>query len=155
MQTIAGVEDACAARVTRLSGTPYRLGIGPVPTWRRSAIPMTPLVASALEQHLSFSCHLARVQAREDGESEPEGFITAIGELVLGLAFGIRAGAEDTDYRLGGLAAQDVAGSLLAAGWTADIGIAPTIVYQPSPIINGWLVVESRFTVLFDLSLSS
>lgn len=153
--SIDEVEDACAARVTRISGVPFRLGPkAPVPTFRRSVVPLSALEGSALEQHLLFTCVLEEVFANDDGQSEAEGVITSLGELRVQWVTTIRPGAPNDDYKLAGREATAIAGSMLAL-FSDDIVIRPTLVFKPVQQTNSFMLVEQRHRVLFDLSIHS
>jgi len=101
-----------------------------------------------------FSVYLVSVSARADGESHPDGYITAVGDVAIRFLVRLRPGAQEDDFKLAGLIATDIAGSMLGP-WTDAIAISPGIVYQPGPIVGEWMTVEQRYGVLFDLSIST
>jgi hypothetical protein len=149
--TIAQIEAQAATRITALSATQHDMLAGTL-TWKRSPLPLTAAPLEALRTHLSFSVSIESASARDEGDNEPGREVSCLGELRVVFVYRIRPGAQADDYALASEAAREVLGTLCA--YSAEWAAFPAQVWRPGPIVNGFMDVELRLIVAFDLPIS-
>lgn len=148
--TLEELEAALAARLVALDATPWVQDSSRAEAWVESAVPLSAQEDSALAQHLAFSVSVEDAPVINDA-TLPEGYVTVAAQVKVAWYYRIRTDDQVRDQRLALAAARQVLGAILAPSplWEA----APLNAYRPGSIVNEWMPVEQRYTVILDVSV--
>lgn len=150
--TVAQLEAAYATVIEAVDASAHdQLGQGE--SWHESTEPLTATEDGAPLSHLAFSVVVESGDVYADGEAGFSGEVTVNADLRVVFTYRIRAGAKLTDQRSASDAARDIVKAILNAS-TVNAVPAPENVYEPGPVVDGFMDVQTRYRIIFDLSLA-
>lgn len=147
--TIREVEETVATSIAAIDPTPFLIGARD--TFHEAEHPLTAVEDTTALSHLAFSVSVETAPVADDEMAEPEaGSVTVMAELVVIFVHKIVATKQVRNYR----AASDAARAVLRAVMTPQphFAVQPLNVFKPGNIQDGWMPVEMRFRLLFDLT---